>query len=474
MLCGEKLEENDGVGGRKVEVVQSRNVPLFSATMHHSPLPTKREFVIVTLLLVFLLYFCQSSSPLSHLALPANLSLSHTDLPTHPSSLPTRLSWQNPSQVPHTKILAHVPGWTLFDNLYIHNGTVFIVTDQPQSVPALDFVFSNSKFITAGNESIKARLPTDDNIQVISTKDATRRFGAGAGIIDGVTFFVNDPPQFITHYYHCRGNTSLPAVRHLFFPRLDNFHWRDYASMNEWVVRSSFPGVTMEFVDDWRDRIEMGSAFVFDRVLVADRSAAMAYSSTSNGLAGSVNWWMPIRNNVVMMAGMEPQVGGGTTSTPVITYISRQEWGRRMLIQKDHEKLVEQLYKLRDEYGYEVNIVVAEHMSRVEQIRLAARTTIMMGVHGNGLTSLIWMKPNPRSTVMEFFYPEGFAHDYEYTTRALGMTHYGFWGGEYFTAPGIPTPSYPEGFQGNEIPIDGEVVARLCVERLSLSSEVDD
>lgn len=58
----------------------------------------------------------------------------------------------------------------------------------------------------------------------------------------------------------------------------------------------------------------------------------------------------------------------------------------------------------------------------------------MMGVHGNGLTSLLWMKPTPRSTVMEFFYPGGFAHDYEYTTRAIGMVHYGFWGDRYATA----------------------------------------
>ena len=42
----------------------------------------------------------------------------------------------------------------------------------------------------------------------------------------------------------------------------------------------------------------------------------------------------------------------------------------------------------------------------------------MMGVHGNGLTSLVWMKPTPRSTVIEFFFPQGFAHD-EYTTRGL-------------------------------------------------------
>lgn len=52
----------------------------------------------------------------------------------------------------------------------------------------------------------------------------------------------------------------------------------------------------------------------------------------------------------------------------------------------------------------------------------------MIGVHGNGLTNLLFLKPTPRSTVIEFFYPEGFAHDYEYTTRALGMVHYGFWG----------------------------------------------
>lgn len=51
----------------------------------------------------------------------------------------------------------------------------------------------------------------------------------------------------------------------------------------------------------------------------------------------------------------------------------------------------------------------------------------MMGVHGNGLTSLVWMRPKPQSTVLEFFIPTGLAFDYEYTTRALGMKHYGVW-----------------------------------------------
>jgi len=202
----------------------------------------------------------------------------------------------------------------------------------------------------------------------------------------------------------------------------------------------------------------MGVPFVFDRVIFADRAATMngenylrtqRTASEPFTLPGSPYWWSTFRNNIIESSGLNATTSAGTRGKPVITYISRQDWGRRMLKQEDHEKLVEELYKLRDRYEYEVNVVSMDKLSRVEQLRLAGRTTvlsyppiqtnhvadslsqIMMGVHGNGLTALLWMKPTPRSTVMEFFYPGGFAHDYEYTTRALGMVHYGFWGDRY-------------------------------------------
>ena len=85
---------------------------------------------------------------------------------------------------------------------------------------------------------------------------------------------------------------------------------------------------------------------------------------------------MTIRNLVIQYTGLDINTGGGTTNSPVITYISRQEWGKRTLIQKDHEKLVSELYGLRDTYGYEVNVVSAEKLTRAEQIQLAARTTV--------------------------------------------------------------------------------------------------
>lgn len=115
-----------------------------------------------------------------------------------------------------------------------------------------------------------------------------------------------------------------------------------------------------------------------------------------------------------------------------------------------------------------------DKLNNQQQVRLAARTTILLGVHGNGLSHLLWMKPTSRSTVIEFFFPGGFASDYEFTARGLGIQHYGFWGKDRFTAPDLPEVQYPEGFQGNEIPVDAKAVLEVVRMRLSSDEEADD
>ena len=54
----------------------------------------------------------------------------------------------------------------------------------------------------------------------------------------------------------------------------------------------------------------------------------------------------------------------------MITYISRQDWGRWVLVPEDHDKLVQDSYVLTDTYGYEVYVVSMDKLSRIEQLHL--------------------------------------------------------------------------------------------------------
>jgi capsular polysaccharide biosynthesis protein len=119
-------------------------------------------------------------------------------------------------------------------------------------------------------------------------------------------------------------------------------------------------------------------------------------------------------------------------SKVVVTYIVRQGT-RRRLTDEDHNLLVEALEEMAKRHGWELNVVQAERLNKDEQVRIMAKTTvlphlqIMLGVHGNGLTHLVLMPPTRVSAVIEIFIPGGFAHDYQWTTHALGMRHFAVW-----------------------------------------------
>ncbi|KAJ7065568.1 hypothetical protein C8F01DRAFT_1351456 [Mycena amicta] len=88
----------------------------------------------------------------------------------------------------------------------------------------------------------------------------------------------------------------------------------------------------------------------------------------------------------------------------------------------------------------------------------------MLGVHGNGLTHLVVMQPNQLSTVIKLFYPGGFTHDYQWPTHALGMHHFAVWNDTWHTdgvGEGKPWVAYPEGFQGENIPVHGPTIVQL-------------
>ncbi|KAK8850528.1 hypothetical protein IAR55_004446 [Kwoniella newhampshirensis] len=427
-----------------------------------------------------------------------------------------------------TILRGHAPGWTLFDRLYIFNGSFYIVTDDKQDWPDLRMMTSTG--LPANDEpgNSEAREPKGDEIIFITPFEAMKLWGPRVYKMDGMTFLFNDG-QFIDHYYHfaaelllgtwrtyasfdqditAAGETTLPAPRRVWFLHQTIAEWRDKPRFNPTLIFSLFPSVSILYPNDFADltnqtRSAIPKAYVLERALLADRSAAFRgewTGPTARTVASSLHvgttskwWWEPIRRQVLRYSGVAEEiisrnleghgaidpvttVGPGVDSVeplapqgtyaPVITYISRQS-SRRRLTKESHEDLVKVLEERSKKLGWELIIVEAEKMTKEEQFALAGRTTIMLGVHGNGLTHLLWMPATSRSAVIEMFYKGGFARDYQWTAHALGIRHFAIQHDVSFTAPNVPKVAYPEGFQGTSITVVGKVVADLIEDRLA-------
>ncbi|KAH7335660.1 hypothetical protein B0J17DRAFT_600401 [Rhizoctonia solani] len=453
--------------------------------------------------------------------------------------------------LPQTKLVKHGAGWTIFENIYMSNGTMYIITEDPSAWPKRRMMIDTG--ITALNtpENIAAREPTEVDLDWITPEEAEARWGKRVWPVPDFTVLYWDPLQFINHYYHfaaellmgtwrmlasydphinVRGEyTKIPTPARAVFPHVEPKVWRDGPSFNQFFLHAVWPGIGMEFNDAWEDRVKLTRssdpsvpnnkaphAYLYEQVLLVDRSASFrgahcsinartvseAVEATRSDLENGPGvdkgkwWWEPLRRRVLKMSSVDQAIqdislwwyGSEADVTRLsetlehgkptvhITYISRQTARHRKLIKADHDNLVSALKALVARKNalppspanrpWHLEIVEAEHISREEQVRIAARTTVMLGVHGNGLTHLIMMPVTPLSTVIEMFYPGGFARDYQWTSTALGMRHYGVHNDTAFTEPSLPNVQYPEGFQGDEIPVQGEFIAKLIEERI--------
>ncbi|KAF9467541.1 hypothetical protein BDZ94DRAFT_1248380 [Collybia nuda] len=344
--------------------------------------------------------------------------------------------------------------------------------------------------------------PTDKEIQYIDPHGAKETLGDNAIHVEGLSMILYDTDQFMDHFYHWWGEIILgswrvysafiqysnaswppPLPARFILPHIYLDEWHDRAGVNAPLMRACFSSASIEKQDYWLDLIALNRTVVFERAMIVSREAARRHPFSDKWykmMAGTMdvptldNFWEYLRSTTIFnFLGYLPTVVvnpiPGNTEKPIITYISRQGAGRR-LIDKDHELLVESLKLLEDEGICEVFVAMMERMSLHDQIDLVSRSTILIGVHGNGLTHQLWMPPSHRSTVIEIFIPKAYVFDYELPARNLGHRHYAVWNDTLITYPkgtyykGI---TYGDGFHGNSIPVYGPAVARVIRERLT-------
>jgi hypothetical protein len=111
-------------------------------------------------------------------------------------------------EIPQTELVSHAPGWTIFRNLYMADGTLFIVTSNPESFPTIDFMTSTGLPASNTPESIEERMPTSSDMSIITPEEAHWRWGGQSKQehnnvfpIEGSTVRLHTPPiQVLAHF----------------------------------------------------------------------------------------------------------------------------------------------------------------------------------------------------------------------------------------------------------------------------------
>ncbi|TDL22823.1 hypothetical protein BD410DRAFT_898043 [Rickenella mellea] len=402
-------------------------------------------------------------------------------------------------------------GYTILDNVYVANATIFLHTDERESFPPLEAMLSSA---------LDSELPPRvHDIQFLPTSDAKPRLGTWAARMNGVSFLAYDPLS-------SRDNNTLLAIyrtystltlhgTHLPPPdRLILAHTRaaDYPSsgIDSRLLRAVFPSMDLQFFEEWDDYHGTNKPFFLERVVLADRGAAHRSAHTFDfaalssslpnknkgitaltleeadtrltftppfALPTSSQWFAPIRQSLIEYLGITDTPSPSSPSSPsrALTYVSTQaRAGGAHLRSADHHALVGALEQLGKTHGWTVHFVELgwrEGEPATEwshHLTAAATSSLMIGVHGDALTNSIFLRPRPSSyapkpLVMEFFPQNLFSNELEFVTRSLGIDYIGWWENQKFTRQALP-PVQMSRAESVEVAIDVDAVVKAVDE----------
>ena len=137
-----------------------------------------------------------------------------------------------------------------------------------------------------------------------------------------------------------------------------------------------------------------------------------------------------------------------TTEKPAFVFIKRK--GEMRSVLKGEKKLVEGLQELAASHG--MDFVTFESLKPSDTLQLFARARVVLGVHGAGLTNLLFCTD---ALVFELGFASPFAGHYRYLSKALGLR-----------LSSLSLRSDARGMAAREVEIDLETTLRAVRMRL--------
>ncbi|CED83753.1 Glycosyltransferase AER61, uncharacterised [Phaffia rhodozyma] len=395
-----------------------------------------------------------------------------------------------------TRFLRGIPGYSMFQNLYVQNGTMIAVSSDPTTLPEVSRVLSD---MSRGTPENKFPVADETRWLVISPEEAAARFDGGhSARLIGSTIFLNDGPGaegYLAHYFHLAAElffgawrvlSASPAVvaantaMGLEFPRRTILakgpDWKDVPGLNAWFLTTMFPMMSIEDNIQWTDRAISTNLYLFDEIVILDRWASHRHNPTAqqwNKMNADVfreihspsDWWAPVRESMMMTLGIE---NIHVKEKATVVYISRQGASKRRLTEASHNALVKELSTL----PIDLHVAQMETMSKKDQMELVSKADIILGVHGNGMTNELWMKPG--GAVIEIFDVGGFTRDYQLLAEPLKHEYFPIWNDKvYAWADDVPGFKLSDNFMGTNLQVSATLIKELVEKLLGPGGSVD-
>ncbi|KAH8113857.1 hypothetical protein DFH11DRAFT_1878110 [Phellopilus nigrolimitatus] len=440
------------------------------------------------------------------------------DLGPHGVSADDQLKTWPDGNVPVTKLIAHVPGFTVLDNVLLVNGTLHLVSDHASiAFPRPEAILST------GLDS--PYLPVLQNVRFLTRQKALQVLGYSAQRIAGTSLICFDQKDAIDSYTllalhraHAAASSSptstLPPPDRTIFANTA----RSAVSETGYALafaRAAFPYMVHLFAEDWADLALTARPAFLDRVLLADRVAAehgaqafdfahelvaplqaagsVGDEKQKNGKAGvaatpieatdkrlafspafalpaRANWATPVRAGVQALL-LPPLPAGARRPRKALTYVAG---GAAHLRDEDHAALARALRRLGDTHGWDVHVVERERGGTAgwaELVRAAAQSSVLLGVYGDALvhSALLRADAGPRA-VVEFF-PDGrFANENEFVTRALGVGYVAWRNTKKYPRGSLPPISPPTRADSRVLAVDVPAVVQFVKETMRRSA----
>ncbi|ORX41230.1 hypothetical protein BD324DRAFT_648113 [Kockovaella imperatae] len=390
------------------------------------------------------------------------------------------------ADLPQTELVAGVAGFNYFRNLYYFGSTFYVVTDEVEEMKKIEYTYVITGLKKEDAEGKSVEIPVEETWQVISFEEAEELFKPVVVRKNGLTLFYADAtsPNFLGHYFHLVAEMFLGAMRvqaadgEYELPARTIYRGtaasrRDRYALNEWFNEIAMPNTALEDQSVLQDRTHSGIPYVYERIVIADRWAAHKHGKNPrrwNKVTGDVpdvqvpaDWFRPVRNSIklaVLASGCD--IRRKDPSVPVVLYVNRQDTGRRLLAE-DAESLAFELDALHQQGLIELHDVQMGKVSKLEQFCLACKADVMLGVHGNGLTHQMWMKPG--SAVLEMMTVGGHARDYNLLADMVGHQYETIHNNHTFPREKWGSVGQGKNFHSSSIRADGKFVAELVLQK---------